>query len=91
MHQCATIEKPHKITFILTAVREKPLQQIFLPESGKKKGVFPYPKIGGGKWAFNIDKQQGELGNQETKWCHTPPVACYYSPPCVAGGQQRIR
>jgi hypothetical protein len=36
-------------------VHENPSKQIFLPESGKKKRVFPYPKIGGGKRVFNTD------------------------------------
>jgi hypothetical protein len=40
-------------------VHENPSKQIFLPESGKKKEVFPYPKIGGRKWAFNIYSYRG--------------------------------
>ena len=42
-------------------VRETPSKQIFLPESGKKKGVFPLPKIDSGKGAFNADNSANPL------------------------------
>jgi len=42
-------------------VKKNPSKQIFLTKAGWKKGVFPHPKIGAGKWAFNLDSQQWHL------------------------------
>jgi hypothetical protein len=36
-------------------VQENPSKQIFLTKSGKKKGIFLYPKIVYGIWAISID------------------------------------
>jgi len=62
-------------------VRENPSKQIFLPQSGKKKGVFPYSKIAGIKPVFNRDNSANPLKGKQLAlitalfWAYMEPLS----------------